>query len=68
MLKSRQKNSRIFGGRIMPNIQIQALDKEEVVCIKAIEDEGKYFVLLEITKDKYEEIKEKIKQAQGEQK
>lgn len=49
----------------MTNIQIQALDKEQVVCIKAIEDEGKYFVLLEVTKDKYEEIKQKIKEAQG---
>ena len=48
----------------MPNIQIQTLDKEQVVCIKAIEDEGKYFVLLEVTKDKYEEIKQKIKEAQ----
>ena len=46
----------------MPNIQIQALDKEEVVCIKAIEDEGKYFVLIEVTRDKYEEIKQKIKE------
>lgn len=50
----------------MPNIQIQTLDKEQVVCIKAIEDEGKYFVLLEITKETYEEIKQKIKDAQGE--
>ena len=48
----------------MPNIQIQALDKEKVICIKAIEDERKYFVLLEITKDKYEEVKQKIKEAQ----
>lgn len=48
----------------MPNIQIQALDKEQVICIKAIEDEGKYFVLIEVTKDKYEEIKQKIKEAQ----
>ena len=46
----------------MPNIQIQALDKEQVVCIKAIEDEGKYFVLIEVTKDKYEEIKKKIEE------
>lgn len=44
----------------MTNIQIQALDKEQVVCIKAIEDEGKYFVLLEVTKEKYKEIKEKM--------
>lgn len=50
----------------MPNIQIQTLDKEKGICIKAIEDEGKYFVLLEVTKDKYKEIKQKIKQAQGE--
>lgn len=48
----------------MPNIQIQALDKEQVVCIKAIKDEGKYFVLIEVTKDKYEEIKKKIEEAQ----
>ena len=46
----------------MPNIQIQALDKEQVVCIKAIEDEGKYFVLIEVTKDKYKEIKKKIEE------
>lgn len=36
---------------------------DKVICAKAIEDEGKYFVLLEITKDTYEEIKQKIKEA-----
>jgi len=44
----------------MTPIEIQALDKEKVVCIKTIEDEGKYFVLLEVTKDKYEQIKKEI--------
>lgn len=52
----------------MKEIKIQALNKEQFVCIKAIEDEGKYFALLEITKEKFEEIKKKIEQAQGENK
>lgn len=30
------------------------------------EEEKRYFIKIEITKDKYEEIKQKIKQAQGE--
>ena len=41
-------------------IRINATDDNEVVCIKAIEDDGKYFVMLEVTKDKFEEIKNKI--------
>ena len=41
-------------------IVIKADDKEKVICVKAIEDEGKYFILLEVTKEKYDEIKEKM--------
>lgn len=41
-------------------IEIKADDKEQTICVKAIEDEGKYFVLLEITKEKYDEIKRKM--------
>lgn len=44
----------------MRKIEIKADDKEQTICVKAIEDEGKYFVLLEVTKEKYEEIKEKM--------
>ena len=44
----------------MGKIVIKADDKEQVICAKAIEDEGKYFVLLEVTKKKYEAIKEKM--------
>ena len=47
-------------------VKIKLNADNEVICIKAIEDEGKYFVLLEITRDKYEEIKKKIKETQGE--
>jgi hypothetical protein len=44
----------------MPKIELKADDKEQVICVKATEDEGKYFILLEITKEKYDEIKEKM--------
>lgn len=46
-------------------IEIKADDKEQVICVKVIEDEGKYFVLLEVTKEKYEEIKEKMEKNNG---
>ena len=41
-------------------IELKADDKEQTICVKAIENEGKYFVMLEVTKEKYEEIKKQI--------
>lgn len=52
----------------MKEIKIQALDKEEVIAIKATEDEGKYFVVLEVTKDKYEQIKKEIQKQEQKRK
>ena len=47
-------------------IKIKVDENENVIGINAVEEEEKYFIKIEITKDKYDEIKQKIKQAQGE--
>lgn len=51
----------------MAKIEIKADNEEQVICVKAIEDEGKYFCLLEITKEKYDEIKNKIEKPKEEE-
>ena len=47
-------------------IEIKADNFGKIIQFVTDEEEKRYFIKIEITKDKYEEIKKKIKEAKGE--